>query len=205
MAAGHLNEHDANQGAQSTGEFLGMAGNSGWWLLGSTGASLLLVIFLWGILGVSLLLCLFLSIILCGLSLTYVFTLKNNRPNHYDTDFFESVLVDAGVVTFEFGPKNRRLTNPFAEFNRGGGELPLPVQSNSLKARTLADAKDSAASVKLKNRDVIVFSDRKQTESTAENKKSEAPIAESSYLVLQEQLTDIQDQLEDALAERAEE
>ena len=123
MAAGHLNEHDANQGAQSTGEFLGMAGNSGWWLLGSSGASLLLVIFLWGVFGVSLLLCLFLSVILCGLSLTYVFVLKNNRPNHYDTDFFESVLVEAGVVTFEFGPTNRKLTNPFAELNRSGGEL----------------------------------------------------------------------------------
>ncbi len=48
MNSAHLNEHDANQGAQSSGEFLGMTGNSGWYLLGSAGATILMVIFLWG-------------------------------------------------------------------------------------------------------------------------------------------------------------
>ena len=65
----HLNEHDANQGAQSSGEFLGMTGNSGWYLLGSGGATILMVIFLWGILGMSLLLCLLVGVVLCVLSL----------------------------------------------------------------------------------------------------------------------------------------
>lgn len=96
MNSTHLNEHDANQGAQSSGEFLGMTGNSGWYLLGSGGMTILMVILLWGIFGVSLLLCLFVGIVLCLLSLAYVFALKNNKPEHYDTDFFESALVEIG-------------------------------------------------------------------------------------------------------------
>src|SRR5580693_1066759 len=98
MNTTYLNQHDANQGAQSQGEFLGMTGNSAWYLLGSAGASILLVIVLWGILGLSLLLCLTIGLLLCLLSLTYVFTLKNNKPQHYDTDFFESALIEAGVL-----------------------------------------------------------------------------------------------------------
>jgi hypothetical protein len=108
-----LNEHDANQGAQSRGEFLGMTGNSGWYLLGSIGASLLMVILCWGILGISLLLCLLVGVVLCGLSVAYVFTLKNNRPAHYDTDFFESALIEAGLIEMAFGPRSQRLPNPF--------------------------------------------------------------------------------------------
>src|SRR4051812_4048366 len=115
MNSTHLNEHDANQGAQSSGEFLGMTGNSGWFLLGSSGTTILMVVFLWGILGVSLLLCLFAGIVLCLLSVAYVFTLKNNKPGHYDTDFFESALVEAGVLPFCFGPRARRPVNPFTD------------------------------------------------------------------------------------------
>jgi hypothetical protein len=113
MNATHLNEHDANQGAQSQGEFLGMTGNSAWYLLGSAGASVLLVIVLWGVLGLSLLLCLTIGLLLCLSSVTYVFTLKNNKPEHYDTDFFEAALIEAGVVRLSFGPRERRLRNPF--------------------------------------------------------------------------------------------
>ena len=96
MNSTHLNEHDANQGAQSSGEFLGMTGNSGWYLLGSGGMTIMMVIVLWGVLGVSLLLCLFVGLILCLGSVAYVFALKNNKPEHYDTDFFESALVEIG-------------------------------------------------------------------------------------------------------------
>lgn len=113
MNAGHLNEHDANQGAQSSGEFLGMTGNSGWYLLGSGGMTILMVILLWGILGLSLLLCLLVGVVLCALSVTYVFTLKNNKPEHYDTDFFESALIEAGLCELRFGPQAGRLVNPF--------------------------------------------------------------------------------------------
>src|SRR5947209_8750 len=112
MNSTHLNEHDANQGAKSSGEFLGMTGNSGWFLLGSGGATILMVVFLWGILGVSLLLCLFAGIVLGLASVAYVFALKNNKPEHYDSDFFESALVEAGVLEFCFGPRGRRLVNP---------------------------------------------------------------------------------------------
>ncbi|MEO6003167.1 MAG: hypothetical protein ABIZ04_18575 [Opitutus sp.] len=54
MSSTHLNEHDANQGAQSSGEFLDMTGNSGWFLFGSRGATILMVILLREILEVSL-------------------------------------------------------------------------------------------------------------------------------------------------------
>lgn len=126
MSTNHLNEHDANQGAQSSGEFLGMTGNSGWYLLGSGGATILMVTFLWGIFGVSLLLCLFLGILLCLGSVGYVFTLKNGKPEHYDSDFFESALVEAGVMQFRFGPRLRRPVNPFTD--NGMDELPVPVR-----------------------------------------------------------------------------
>lgn len=113
MNTARLNEHNANQGAQSKGEFLGMTGNSAWYLLGAAGASIALVIVLWGILGLSLLVCLALGLVLCALSLAYVFVLKNNRPEHYDTDFFASALIEAGVTRLEFGPRDRRAKNPF--------------------------------------------------------------------------------------------
>ncbi len=121
MSTTVLNEHDANQGAQSKGEFLGMTGNCGWWLLGSAGASVMMVIVLWGVLGVSLLLCVLLGVVLCVLSVVYVFALKNNKPNHYDTDFFEAALVEAGVFELAFGPRMRRPLNPFAVGAAGGG------------------------------------------------------------------------------------
>src|SRR5688500_17138794 len=119
MQSTHLNEHDANQGAQSSGEFLGMTGNSGWYLLGSGGATILIVVLLWGILGVPLLLCLVAGAVLCGLSVAYVFALKNNKPAHYDTDFFESALVEAGVREFCFGPRTRRPVSPFVGVDAG--------------------------------------------------------------------------------------
>jgi hypothetical protein len=128
-----LNEHDANQGAQSRGEFLGMTGNSGWYLLGSIGTSLLMVILCWGILGVSLLLCLFAGIVLCGLAVAYVFTLKNNRPEHFDTDFFESVLVEAGVLEMAFGPRARRISNPFTSPGHAV-EGPVSVAAETVSA-----------------------------------------------------------------------
>lgn len=91
-----------------------MTGNSGWYLLGSGGATVLMVVFLWGILGVPLLLCLLAGAILCALSLLYVFTLKNNQPRHYDSDFFESALIEAGMLELRFGPRPRRPASPFS-------------------------------------------------------------------------------------------
>ncbi len=122
MNSERLNEHDANQGAQSKGEFLGMTGNSAWYLLGAAGASIMLTIIVWGMLGLSLIVCLATGLALCGLSLAYVFALKNNRPEHYDSDFVESALVEAGVLTLAFGPRAKRPTNPF----RSAGVCDLP-------------------------------------------------------------------------------
>lgn len=138
MNSAHLNEHDANQGAQSSGEFLGMTGNSGWFLLGSGGATILMVILLWGILGVTLLLCLFIGIGLCLGSVAYVFALKNNKPEHYDTDFFEAALAEAGVLRFCFGPRARRPLNPFTE--EAAPSVPQPAEEERRSVRQASSA-----------------------------------------------------------------
>ena len=65
------------------------------------------------LLGFSLLVCLGLGAMLCTSSIAYVFALKNNRPAHYDTDFFESVLIESGVLPLVFGPADQRPPNPF--------------------------------------------------------------------------------------------
>lgn len=198
MHSTHLNEHDANQGAQSNGEFLGMTGNSGWYLLGSGGATILMVIFLWGIFGVSLLLCLLVGVVLCGLSVVYVFTLKNNKPEHYDTDFFESALVEAGVVSFQFGPRARRPANPFA--TAGSALAPELAARESVPSRAGAGLgrQPAAAGGRLG----VESPERKEVAS----KKPEQPVvARADYDRLQEQLTVAEDMLEEALAERGEE
>ncbi len=199
MHSTHLNEHDANQGAQSSGEFLGMTGNSGWYLLGSGGATILMVIFLWGIFGVSLLLCLLVGVVLCALSVTYVFTLKNNKPEHYDTDFFESTLVESGLLSFQFGPRARRPANPFAA---AGSPLAPEVDAHEPAVRLhragLGMARHSGANA----RPVGEMTGHK----VAEQKKREQPVvARADYDRLQEQLTVTEDMLEEALAERGEE
>lgn len=199
MHSTHLNEHDANQGAQSSGEFLGMTGNSGWYLLGSGGATILMVIFLWGIFGVSLLLCLLVGVVLCALSVTYVFTLKNNKPEHYDTDFFESALVESGLLSFQFGPRARRPANPFA--SAGSPAVPeVDAGEPAVRSRRagLGMARLSGANA----RPVGEVTGQKEVE----QKKREQPVvARADYERLQEQLTVTEDMLEEALAERGEE
>jgi hypothetical protein len=203
MNSTHLNEHDANQGAQSSGEFLGMTGNSGWYLLGSGGATIMMVIFLWGILGVSLLLCLFIGIILCLGSVAYVFTLKNNKPEHYDTDFFESALVEAGVMQFCFGPRARRPANPFTD--TATGAEPTPVVSRRAKP----SARGSVAGHRGRS-----SAARPQTgapETPEENEKAKAArakpepvVTQRDYDQLQDKLTTTEEMLEDALADASE-
>jgi hypothetical protein len=199
MYSTHLNEHDANQGAQSSGEFLGMSGNSGWYLLGSGGATVLMVIFLWGIFGVSLLLCLLVGVVLCALSVTYVFTLKNNKPEHYDTDFFESALVESGLLSFQFGPRARRPANPFAA---PGSPLPPEADGHEPAVRSdragLGTARHSGANT----RPVGEVAGHKDAEQT---KREQPVVVRADYERLQEQLTITEDMLEEALAEHGEE
>lgn len=202
MHATHLNEHDANQGAQSAGEFLGMTGNCGWYLLGSGGATILMVIFLWGIFGVSLLLCLLVGVVLCGVSVAYVFALKNNKPEHYDTDYFESVLVEAGVMQLRFGPSGRRSANPFAA---GGAEL-----SADAVAKTRAPQRSSAPVVRHRSGATPALNAPTPAEPEArpakpEPRKPEEPVIPLvAYERLHEQLATTEEMLEDALAERGE-
>jgi len=199
MHSTHLNEHDANQGAQSSGEFLGMTGNSGWYLLGSGGATILMVIFLWGIFGVSLLLCLLVGVVLCALSVTYVFTLKNNKPEHYDTDFFESALVESGLLSFQFGPRARRPANPFAATGSAlAPELSARELSPSSCRTGIILGRQSAAG----SREVVVSPD---SNDAAPKKREQPVVARADYERLQEQLTVTEDMLEEALAERGEE
>ena len=195
MHATHLNEHDANQGAKSSGEFLGMTGNSGWYLLGSSGVTILMVVFLWGMLGVSLLFCLLVGVVLCGLSVAYVFALKNNRPEHYDTDFFESALVEAGVMAFRFSPRAKRPANPF----HGGV---------SLAAHEVAASKAAAPTSRPAVRPVRATAaiSTPAAETPAPRKpKSEPVIARAAFEQVVERLAETEALLEETLAETAEE
>ena len=202
MQSAHLNEHDANQGAQSSGEFLGMTGNSGWYLLGSGGATILIVVLLWGILGVSLLLCLVAGIVLCGVSIAYVFALKNNRPAHYDTDFFESALIEAGVRELCFGPRTRRPVSPFVGGDGAGmpessGRERASPQSAPAAGRTRGHPSVAAAAAKQR---LVVESE------SGEARGNAAPmVSQVAYDRLEEKLHSTQEMLEDALADNAEE
>ena len=76
------------------------------------------------------------GVVLCLLSVVYVFALKNNRPEHYDTDFFESALIESGLLELAFGPRLRRIANPFSE----------TVADEEPTMRTAASARKEAAS-----------------------------------------------------------
>jgi hypothetical protein len=202
MNSTNLNEHDANQGAQSSGEFLGMTGNSGWYLLGSGGATIMMVILLWGVLGVSLLLCLFVGLILCLGSVAYVFTLKNNKPEHYDTDFFESVLVEAGVLQFSFGPRSRRPSNPFAD---NGDADSVPTAN---RRRTSGGRAPSGNASRRGTASRLKPTASESAEDTEKSKparaKPEAVVARVEYDRLQEKLTTTEEILDDVMAEAVE-
>lgn len=195
MQGTHLHEHDANQGAESSGEFLGMTGNSGWYLLGSSGVTILMVVFLWGMLGVSLWFCLLVGALLCGLSVAYVFVLKNNRPEHYDTDFFESALVDAGVVAFRFAPRTKSPANPF----RIGASLPPPdAAARKVSAPAFRQTTPAARTVEATAPAV--------SEAPAARKAKEQPvIARAAFEQVVERLVETEALLEETLAETAEE
>lgn len=196
----HLNEHDANQGAQSRGEFLGMSGNSGWYLLGAVAASLLIVMLCWGVFGVSLLLCLFIGLCLCALSLAYVFALKNNRPEHYDSDFFESAMIESGVLPLAFGPRQRRPVNPFrgqtlSEANRAGADAGVRrATPRTVSARQEASAAERAPESPA----------RSEPRPKSKRTVVEPVVALSAYEALRAELDVAEELLEDAFAERTE-
>ncbi len=200
MKSTQLNEHDANQGAQSSGEFLGMTGNSGWYLLGSGGATIMMVILLWGVLGVSLLLCLFVGLVLCLGSVAYVFALKNNKPEHYDTDFFESALVESGVLAFRFGPRNRRPSNPFT----GAGDA-VTVTFDTRAAKRAdrfvsAGRARSGAKRSVRRLETESAVSAEKPVSSRDKAKAEPVVARAEYEQLQEKLSTTEELLEDALA-----
>jgi hypothetical protein len=203
MSTTILNEHDANQGAQSKGEFLGMTGNSGWYLLGSAGMTVMMVIVLWGVFGVSLLLCIMFGIVLCLLSVVYVFTLKNNKPDHYDTDFFESALVEAGLLELAFGPRTRRVPNPFA----GEEGVDAAVDAKAAKPtrespnRQRGTASRTVARLGAANMETAEATEKKARKPDDEK---EPVIALSKYEKLQADLVDVEDRLEEALLDREE-
>ena len=197
MDSTHLNEHDANQGAQSSGEFLGMTGNSGWYLLGSGGATILMVIFLWGILGVSLLLCLLVGVVLCMLSVAYVFTLKNNKPEHYDTDFFESALVESGVLQFCFGPRARRPVNCFECAGMNLAPAPAEEKRRALGPAPAAGRRRVSGPVSAPAASEPIDGEPQKKASRAE---TELTVPRAAYERLQENLTAAEEMLEDAFA-----
>jgi hypothetical protein len=204
MNSTQLNEHDANQGAQSSGEFLGMTGNSGWYLLGSGGATIMMVILLWGVLGISLLLCLFVGLVLCLGSVAYVFALKNNKPEHYDTDFFESALVESGVLAFRFGPRDRLPSNPFTD---AGDATAVALDAKVAKradrsvsaGRARAGAKRSVRPLETDSAGAA-----EKSAPSRDKAKAETVVARTEYEQLQEKLSTTEELLEEALAEAVE-
>jgi hypothetical protein len=197
-----LNEHDAQRGADSKGEFLGMTGNSAWYLLGSSGASLLLVIVLWGMLGFSLLICLLLGLILCGLSVAYVFGLKKNKPAHYDSDFFESALVEAGVMTLAFGPRTLRPRNPFRD--AGVMEETAPVERKPAPA-SLAHRDGPSARRAEESYIAEPVPVPRAAPSPAKRRSEEAAVVPlANYERLQQELNTATELLEDVIAEHEE-
>ncbi|ACB77755.1 hypothetical protein Oter_4484 [Opitutus terrae PB90-1] len=206
MNSEHLNEHDSQQGAESKGEFLGMTGNSAWYLLGSAGVSLLIVVVLWGMLGLSLFLCVFLGIVLCGLSLAYVFVLKNNRPQHYDTDFFEMALVEAGVMPVAFGPRAKRPPNPFrAEETielRHESEENAPRKSKTAQ-RSPSPQPHAGRPHTTSNSGALVGRTTRTNGASGEDTVATVPLV--AFERLQAELNDTAAMLEDALADGEEE
>ena len=203
MNSGVLNEHDAQRGAESKGEFFGMTGNSAWYLFGSSGASVMLVIVLWGMLGLSLFVCLLLGLILCGLSVSYVFALKNNKPAHYDTDFFESALVEAGVAPLAFGPRANRPVNPF----RSGA---VAVEAIKREATPVAATWTRRESATTRRGGASPTPEPVPTArvvgARATRRAEEVPVVPLvAYERLQHELSTATDLLEEAIAEREEE
>lgn len=199
----HLNEHDANQGAQSSGEFLGMTGNSAWYLLGAGGATIMMVVFFWGVLGASLLFCLMVGSVLCLGAVSYVFVLKNNRPAHYDTDYFESALVEAGIVAFRFGPRTRPPTNPFRLIERGTvldshSVSKEPVQRTKGIGRRHGTASAGTSSARVSLPDGTAEQTGKRPGGASHD---EQVVARSEYDRMQDKLAQTEAALEEALAE----
>lgn len=200
-----LNEHHADLGAQSKGEFLGMTGNSAWYLLGAAGLTVLLVILLWGVLGMSLLVCLTMGGILCMLSVAYVFGLKNNRPAHFDTDFFEAALVEAGVMELAFGPRTARPANPFVGDTinaavpgrgRSAARRHAPASASARVGRS-AVARKSGAAHAASARPAPIPAKRKEA-------APEPVVALAAYEALRDELDHAEEVLEDVLVERGE-
>lgn len=203
MNSGVLNEHDAHRGAESKGEFFGMTGNSAWYLFGSSGASVMLVIVLWGMLGLSLLVCLLLGLTLCGLSVAYVFALKNNKPAHYDSDFFESAMVEAGVLPLTFGPRATRPANPFRSAS-------VAVEAVARDTKTSASTWTRRGSIVARTTDDSAPPESvavtREAKARTTRRAEEVPVVPLvAYERLQQELSTATDLLEDALAEREEE
>jgi len=162
-----------------------------------------MVIFLWGILGVSLLLCLFIGIILCLGSVAYVFTLKNNKPEHYDTDFFESALVEAGVLQFCFGPRDRRLANPFTAGATGPESAPVVSRKVKSSARGSAAGHRGRSSA-ARPQTAAAETPEENEQAKVARGKPEPVVTQRDYDQLQEELTTTEEMLEEALADASE-
>lgn len=198
-----LNEHDANQGAQSKGEFLGMGGNSSWYVLGAASVSLFIVFFLWGVCGFSLLACVTAGTGLCVLALVYVFTLKNNKPAHYDTDFFESVLIESGLVELRFGPRWRRPRNPFSDDETSRAYAADSCRKKiGLKNSGLRSSGANTGRNEKPNTPVSISSGSATVSKSPRDEEEMVPL--KAYEQLKADLEDVEDQLANAIVESEE-
>jgi hypothetical protein len=160
----------------------------------------LVVIVCWGMFGVSLMLCLFVGVVLCGVSLAYVFALKNNRPEHYDTDFLESALVESGLVDLAFGPRARHVANPFtaqaletvaAEDEPARSSAAVTQRRSAATARKADSGRPAAVAAAAEARRKVTV-------------PPEAVVPLTAYEHVREELDVVEEMLEDALSERTE-
>ena len=128
-----------------------------------------------------------------------MFTLKNNKPEHYDTDFFESALVEAGVLRFCFGPRGRRPLNPFTDDGTGGGSIPAEQKRRGIRQTASAPRSRPAAA-----RSAGPAKKTAEDDTKAPGAKAEPMVTRVAYEQLHEKLTNTEELLQDVLAEAVE-
>jgi hypothetical protein len=125
--------------------------------------------------------------------------LKNNKPAHYDTDFFELALVEAGVVSLAFGPRSARPPNPF----RDGTVLAEAVEKEAKPVSSRFVRRDSNAARRVdESRAAEPLPATRSVTASVQRRTEEAPMVPlAAYERLQNELNTATDLLEDTLAE----
>ena len=116
-------------------------------------------------------------------------------------DFFESALVESGVLQFSFGPRARRPLNPFT--GSGGAEPALAAFRKAAPVGRSAAGNGSRLDLSRPNA-ATPESAEDGDKAKAASAKPEALVTRVAYEKLQEKLTTTEELLEEAFAEATE-